>query len=340
MSQEFHLIATVLCKHPYFKDKMFRAIQFSIPQESAKLMNDLGILMKQISGGFNLYTANPNVLNTKNSLKIYLNCSDTYYINYTDLPEHSIHKNVYFFNNLNTHESALENSFFLQNTEYVGSNDLLPLGDGLIEIPNYNPQERYTFHDASNIQIPRTYFQETELNSGKYIALDVPEGIINIKRENQLIHSIYYIPNTVWKKPFAILELFTSSLYQDFKTSKKANYIINFNNRSTIWKYFLADPHYQNLQKLSIVNKENGSFFNSNKTQILHNNTEVRVFTLKEKLPLKEYTDDYFQLVENYNPEVRHGNVIINNLPNASPEQLFQEKTQDEKIIYYSHIYL
>ncbi|MGB5418174.1 hypothetical protein, partial [Algibacter sp.] len=113
-----------------------------------------------------------------------------------------------------------------------------------------------------------------------------------------------------------------------------------FKNRSSIWKYFLADPHYQNLQNLSIVNKENGSFFNSNKTQILHNNTEARVFILKEKLPLKAYTDEYFQLVENYNPEVSHGNVIIKNLPNASPEQLFQEKTQDGKIIYYSHIYI
>ena len=342
-NQTYSFIATISCKHPYFKDGSFRSIGFSISKDSTKLLNDLGVIIKQFPGGLHLLSASPELLiseNNENSIKIYLNCSDPYHINFTNLPDdYSPIKDVFYFNNLSTQKSSAEKTYALQSSEFVDENDLSQLSHGTIEIPEFDSRNTYTFHDAANEEISKEYILESFLDSGKYTITDLPEGIINIKLENKIIHSVYYYPNAIWKKPLGIIELFTDTLYRDYKNNEKANYIVNYNNRSSIWKYFLTNKMFKKYDALSIINKKKVKAFHAPEKEILQNNTEVIVFTAQNEIPFQEYTDDNFQLVDKYVSKLVY-EPVIKNLVQASPEQLFSEKNQDEKIIYYSHIYL
>lgn len=337
MSQVYYHLATVNFLHSYFKDGLFKSLTFTFSKDSVKLLNDLGVVFKQFYGGFHLLSASPELLiseNNKKSLKFYLNCSDPYYINYTQLSAYSQNENILYFNNLNTHKVSEENTVSLQKTEFVDKDDLLHLSYDTINILDYNPENNYTFYDVLNNEISIEYIMEASPNSGKYIFNNLPEGTFHIKSNNELTQSLYNTSNPIWKKPMGVLELFTDILYQDYITNEKANYIVNFNNRSSYWKYFLVSPIYKNLGILNIINGNKDHIFEFPEKQLLDNNTEAIVLTSKSELPLLEYTNDNFQLV------AENGNIVLKNLPRASPEQLYNENTQDGKIIYYSHIYI
>jgi hypothetical protein len=332
-------IATVSCKHAYYKDTSFRAVSFSIAEDSIKLFNDLGIILKKFTGGFHLLSASPELLiseNNENSFKFYLNCSDPYYINFTNLPdEFSPIRDVFYFNNISTHKSSTENSYSLQKSTFVGKNDVCQLSHSTIRIPAFDSLKTYSFQDSLDSEIPKECIIEPILEYKIHTISNLREGLINIKLKNEVVHCVYYAPNVIWKKPLGIVELFTDTLFHDFKANKKADYIINYNNRTTIWKYFLTGLTYQGFEfdQLRILDKKKELIFENPQKQLIENNTEAIVFCSKNKIPFQEFTDDNFQLLIK-------GETVIKSMPQASPEHLFSEKTNDKKILYYSHIYV
>jgi hypothetical protein len=349
MNQMYHHIATISCIHPYFKDGSFRSIGFSASKDSSKLLHDLGVLIKPFPGGVHLLSAYPELLiieNNKNSIIFYLSCSDPYFINFTHLPDnYSPSKDVFYFNNLSTHISTFKKTYALQNSEFVDENDLSHLSNGTFEILDFDPTNTYTFHDAANNEIFKEHIIETFLNSGRYVITGLPEGLIAVKLENKVIQNVYYYPNAVWTKPLIIIELFTDTLYEHYKRNEKANYVVHYNNRSTIWKYFLTNPKFENFEDLCIINKKKVKVFGTPEKYVLSNNKQALVFSSDNEIPFQEYTDEYFLLVDKYVLNPNNENKIeyeevINNLVKASPEQLISEKNQNEKITYYSHIYI
>ena len=116
MSQNFTHIATVNFKHAYFRDGFFTSVNISMDADSRALMKDLGILLKPFSGGFHLLASNRDKLASENpevSIKIHFDCSDSYYINYTNLGHYEPANDILYFSNLDAQFNSDEAVFLL-----------------------------------------------------------------------------------------------------------------------------------------------------------------------------------------------------------------------------------
>ena len=168
---------------------------------------------------------------------------------------------------------------------------------------------------------------------------NLSQGLIIVHAGKQEVERIYYYPQAVWKKPFGILEIYTSTLLKHFREKGKIDYAVKFGNRQTIWKYFLVSSVYQKFNNLSIINKGKEQIFNGPEKQHVHEITDALVFESKNKIPLSENSEETYQMVENFDLTNRSGKIVLKNLPKASPVQLYRDETKSDDAVY-SHIYI
>ena len=328
MNISYSHLATITFKHPYFKDDLFKSLNISFSEDTSKILRDLGIVTKSFSGGIYLLARDPKLLNiTINNLqpiRLYFNCNDPYYINFTALTDYHPSDTVLYFNNLPDHA-------LLQVAEYVGIDDVFPLSSGKMTIPLFDESKTYFFKDVQERMISEIKIQKSNLEPDNFIIDELPEGVLRVFEGADPVNDIYYNPNKVWKKPMGILEIYPEKLYQDFMSNGTVDYMIQFNNRKTIWKYYLLDPVYHKFNDLSILNSNNESVFYPLKEESIQN-SKAWVFESINELPLLEYSELSLRLVS------EGTKVVIKQLPHASPEQLF---TDNENSTYmYSHIYI
>lgn len=342
MAQTFTQILTLFLKHRYFNDGLFKSINIGYADGTQKLLRDLEIIIKPFPGGFHLFAANPDILDSSNDSKpiqLYLTCNDPHYINYSELPMYSLREKLLYFNNLSANPDSRAESLFLQSEKFVGRNEIVQISYGKIQILQYNSENEYSFTYATGEEIAAQFITHSVEQSDTFFLSNIPEGLLLLKTNQQEEGKFYYYPKTVWKKPMGIVEIYTNSLLNHYKQNRKVEYALNFNNRETIWKYFLADPVYKKFDNLSIINKDKEQIFNSPQKQQINEDIEAWVFESKNKLPLTANNNEHLQLVDNYNRELKKGNFIINRLPTPSPEQLHWDRTNSPDIIY-SHIYI
>lgn len=347
MQQSFQHIMTFSCQHQYFKDGLFKAINYSCPESTSKRLKDLGIVIKYFSGGFHLLSSNPELLATEilsNPLQFYLSCEDPYYINYSDLPNFSATKDLLYFNNLGVPYNEEQKVFRLHTDDFIREKDLVKLSHGVLEIPLFKEGNTYSFKDASNEEISSEHILRNPNEPDTVMLNDMPQGLIRILLDDKVVNRVYQYPNPVWKKPLGTVEIFLGVLHDQFKTYGKVNYSINFKNRETIWNYYFTDPGYLKFEDLKIINKEKKIVFNPPEKKELQRNSVTLLFQSKEKIPLLEYSEDNFQLVEKFDEELKYGKVVIKNLTRASPDMLYQGNHETGDPLgtktLYSHIYL
>jgi len=343
MNQSFSHILTMTFKHNYFEDGLFRMLELSSSEDTQKLMRDLEIIIKPFQGGFHLLTSKPELLalNSDNDpLQFYLYCRDPYYINYTVLPAYKSTDSLIYFNNLEAVPIDTDREWRLHIEDYVGEPDMFRLSHGQFRINQFDPNKTYVFKHATEDHIPDQSISRESTDSDQITISNIPQGAVRIFEGDTLVDSVYYYPKAVWKKPIGTIELFTKALSLHCKIKEnivedkidfiKADYTINFNNRETIWKYFLTIKEILRFNNLTIINSAREQIFESEWVD-----AKTLVFTSKYKLPLTEHPSDHFQLVDNFIPGQRSETVIIKHLPKPSPEQLFQN---DETL--HSHIYI
>ncbi|MBV5313467.1 MAG: hypothetical protein JZU47_09235 [Prolixibacteraceae bacterium] len=341
MKQTYSHILTFWFKHRYFSDELFKSVDISLAESSQKTINDLGIIIKPFPGGFNLLAANPELLNSlddSSPLQLYIYCQDPLYINYTELPSYSLRDTILYFNNLSAGSNPNE-SFTLHQSKFLSKDDVIQLSSGQINIPDYNPQNKYHFTDASGKEISSVYVVQTPGNTGSFFISGIEQSLVRAFSANDEILKAYYHPKALWKKPLAVLELFAGKLSEQNKTNGKVDYRICFDNRKTTWKYFMVSPVYQKFNNLSIINKAKEQVFLPPQKQLVHQNTSALVFESKIKIPLAEFSDENFQLVDNFDPTNRSGKIILKSLAKASSEQLFSDQSKPVENVY-SHIYI
>jgi len=342
MRQTYVHLLTFQFKHRYFRNDLFKSIGISYAEGTSKLINDLGIIIKPFTGGFHLIASDPKLLideNDAHPIQLHLFCNDPLYINYTELPTYRLADKLLYFNNLIEVFDQKSNSFQLQLSEFVGPNELVQISSGKINIPISVSNPEYRFTDASGIEISSQCIKQSAPGSNEFFLSNLSQGIIRVLADSKEVYKVYFNPKTVWKKPMAIAEIFPGQLIRHFKEKGKVDYAIIFNNRQTIWKYFLVSQVYQKFTNLSIINKGKEQVFNAPQKQHVYKNPETLVFESKIKIPLSELTDETYQLVDSFDPEHRSGKVIHKNLAKASPEQLHFDLTKSEEPAY-SHIYL
>ncbi|BBE20716.1 hypothetical protein AQPE_4910 [Aquipluma nitroreducens] len=342
MLQNYIHLLTFQFNHMYFNDKLFKSVEITFDAETTQLLKNLDLILKPFPGGFNLLTSNPELLKTTIDaypIRFYINSKDPEYINYTQLPNYKISENLLYFNNLTINPSTNNKSLRLHSGEFVGDTDIVAVCQGHISIPGYDKTKTYRFSDALGDAIADQSVIQAKPDSEVFNISNLPQGLIRYSDGSAELGRTYYNPAAIWKKPLGILEIFTNSLLSQFVKNGTVEYAVNFNNRKTIWKYFLINPIYQKFNNLSIINKVKEQAFNGPLKQQVHLNTDALVFESKDEIALAEFSDDNFQLVENFDVGTHSGKIILKNLVKASSAQLFVDESPSGKKTY-SHIYI
>jgi len=342
MQQQFLHISTILFNHQYFSDKKFKSVNITIEGQTSKFLSNLNIIIKSFPGGVHLLTTEPELLNTPDetdAIRLLLNSKDSLFFNYTEISAYRPSDNILYFNNLFTSSKAGKNVFPLNKNKFVTQNDVVPVVKEKISIPNFDSKKKYGFTDVAGIEITSQNIHHISQDSGDFYLFNLNDGIVYIKDGKKEIGKVFNYTKDVWKKPLGILEIFPRKLYEQFKKIGKIYYTINFNNRQTVWKYFLVDPVYQKFKNLTIINKSKDRVFNAPEKKTFHQEMEALVFESKNKIPISELSNNSFQLVDGYDPNLKAGKVIVKNLANASPELLHHDETKSSETIY-SHIFI
>lgn len=347
MPQAYQHILTFTCNHQYFKDSLFRTINFSCPDGTLKLINDLGVVIKFFPGGFHLLSSDIELLASETRaypFQFYLSSSDPYYINYSDLANFSPSKDLLYFNNLNAKYNTELKSLSLQDSDVIAQSDIVNFSHGSFRIPSFQNGTTYTFTDSSNTEISSAHIVRTPSEPDLVMLNDMAQGLVQVLLGDEIVHKVYHHPNSIWKKPIGTVELFYGEIYHHYKNHGKLHYKINFKNRETVWKYFISDPSFHKYEDLKIINKEKKIIFAAPEKTVTKNDSSILLFQSIEKIPLLEFTDDYFQLVEKFDEKLEYGKVVIKNLARASPDILYQENIDVNDLstseTFYSHIYL
>jgi hypothetical protein len=289
---------TFSCQHQYFKDGLFKSINFSCLESTSKLLKDLGIVIKYFSGGFHLLSSNAELLASEiqsNPLQFYISCEDPYCINYSNLQNFSPSTDLLYFNNLDVSYNQGQKVFKLHTGDFIQEKDMVKLSHGVFKIPLFEKEKSYNFKEASNIEISKEHLNRSTDTPEIVMINDMPQGLIGILLNENEIYKVYHYPKSVWEKPLGTIEIFHGVLHQHFKTYGKVNYSINFENRETIWNYYFTDPSYLKYENLKIINKEKKIVFKPPEKKVLQRkNPATLLFQLKEKIPLIEYSEDNF----------------------------------------------
>lgn len=282
MSQNYFHIATLQFNHEYFRDKIFKHVEFYLDEDSNTITKSLGIFFKPYTGGLYVFATNLIELSIENraiSFKVRFRSTDLDYINYTDLENYYLEDKMLYFNNLDSKFHVINNTFLLHSEDFVSKNDI------------------------KNIQEITKHGLRSQNNS-------TLGGII---------------------------EIFVHELFRTYKTNSVANYVVNFKTRHTVWKYFIINNSNIKLEDLSINQKGKGVVFKEPTQETLANGQKALVFESNKKIPLLEYSEETYQLIDNYNSNLGPEEIIYNGLPIANPKQL---KFNIANNTYYSHMYI
>ena len=333
MEQTYQYLLSLEFRHNYFKDGLFRSIQVSFDEVTMQLTKNLGIIIKPYPGGVHLLCLDPTLLNTateSTALRLFLECNDPYYINYSELGNYSPSEELLYFNNLATLPDGDGTALKLHNEAYVGQIDSCKLSTGEFTVSEVDSTKSYQFIDQLGYDVSNKVRASNSI--GTFLISNLPQGMIRILVDGVERERVYYNPNSVWKKPLGIVELFVSQLFETYQQNGKQAYALNFKTRKTIWKYFLADPAYRKFNNLRIISDTQERIFGPPVEEEV-SDSKALMFESKEALPLLEYSDAHFKLIDEGEPNPK---VVITALPLPSPEQLHYG---DRKTVY-SHIYL
>lgn len=341
MQQPFSHILTILFNHQYFSNNQFKSINITYEKETSTLLRNFNIIIKSFPGGIHLLTAEPELLDLPEDtvpIRLLLNNKDSLFFNYTELPPYQISTNLLYLNNINA-KFKNGNNFLLHDNDFVGQNEVVPVSNGKITIPQYDSNKKYVFTDATGQEIAPQNFRQSQPGSGDFFLSNIFDGLIHLKEGNKDVAKVFCYTNAVWRKPLGMLEIFPGMLYKHYKDKGKLEYAVNFNNRQTVWKYFLVDPVYKKFKDLTIINKTKEQVFKTPEKKTFHEDLEALVFESKNKIPFSELSNNTFQLVDGYDAKLKSGKIIIKNLANASPDLLYHEETNSSETIY-SHIFI
>lgn len=342
MLKSFNHILTIFFNHRFFSDNQLKSISIKYERDTLQKIRNLDIIMKFFPGGAHLLATNPELLDTKNEtepIRLMLNSNDSLFFNYTELPSYQPSHNLLYFNNLNVKLPTKGNRFPLHKNDFVAQNEVVPVSNGQLIIPGYDEKNKYVFTDAKGNEIGTQFIRQSQPGSDNFFLSNISDGLVRIKENNKEVAKFYCYTNAVWRKPLGIVEIYPGMLYKHFKEKGKLEYVINFNNRETVWKYFLVDPVYEKFKNLSIINKSKEEVFKNPEKELINDNKEALVFESKKKIPISEYSNDTFQLVDDYDPKLKPGKIILRKLPNASPDILYNDEANPAETIY-SHIFI
>tara|TARA_R110002051_G_scaffold203205_1_gene269617 strand:+ start:489 stop:1568 length:1080 start_codon:yes stop_codon:yes gene_type:complete len=359
MEQTYQYLLSLEFRHNYFKDGLFRSIQVSFDEVTMQLTKNLGIIIKPYPGGVHFFASNLELLKgipLTTPLRLFLTSNDPNYINYTVLNGYTPLSSILYFNNLHpTKEVIIEadlpseekgslTKFNLHSEDFISKNEIVRLNFGSLdisklEIPDYAIGKQYNFKDIFGKNL-KDHILKTNEETDQFYISNLPQGIIRIFSNEQEVAKVYYNPQSVWKKPMGIIELYLSKIDDHQQPENKLIYRLKFDVQKTKWKYFLVDSVYEKYKGLMIVDSSDKQHFTPSKEEKFQGKN-VRVIESTKEIGLAEFSNSIFQLKNKvYHDELETEAItVIGALPTATAEQIhFNDKNNKET--KYSHIYL
>tara|TARA_R110000744_G_scaffold20142_6_gene52887 strand:- start:1060 stop:2139 length:1080 start_codon:yes stop_codon:yes gene_type:complete len=359
MEQAYQYFLSLEFRHNYFKDGLFRSLQVSFDEVTMQLTKNLGIIIKSYPGGVHFFSSNLELLkdiSLSTPLRLFLTSNDPNYINYTVLKGYTPLSSILYFNNLQpTKEAIIEanlpseekdslTKYNLHSKDFISKNEIVLLNFGSLdisklEIPDYAIGKQYDFKDVFGNNL-KDHILKTNEETDQFYISNLHQGIIRIFSNEQEVAKVYYNPQSVWKKPLGIIELYLSKINDHQQPENKLIYRLKFDVQKTKWKYFLVDSVYEKYKGLMIVDSSDKQHFTPSKEEKFQGKN-VRVIESTKEIGLAEYSNSIFQLKNKILPENRDKKpiIVIGALPIATAEQIhFKDKNNKET--KYSHIYL
>ncbi|WP_373399006.1 hypothetical protein V8V91_04665 [Algoriphagus halophilus] len=298
MNEIFSHIASVTFFHSYFPTSGFTGFELSYSNRTAKILTNYSMLLKNSPAGFHLLCSDLEVLkNERRNLNFHLSIKDPKFLNYTDLDRFRLGHEVLFLSNF----LDKPNQETLQKGEKVTSEDIFPI----VDFPKLKNQlvgfsGKITLVDS----FKNVVFEYEHVD---HIPEDLEEGLYEFKSNGKAI-SCYYLNEGSFRVPHIIVSLNLGLIYQDFVTNGTKEFHADFQSRSTVWRYILAEKFYEKFADLTILDL--------NSKELLFSKSEVQVsptltFSCLQSdisIPLSSEEEYRFQLIDQYNPEKNRKN--------------------------------
>ncbi|MDO9554663.1 MAG: hypothetical protein Q7J63_19365 [Rhodonellum sp.] len=330
MQFSFTHIATLTFKHGYFSQGECNTFQLGLSEETKKCLLDLNLLIKPFDSGFHLLSGAPELLEGEwRSLSIQLNLKDSFFLNFTDLPDFNPSNSLLYFNNITVSKSNNSDVCYLHPSPTVDRGSLVRLCTDVFPLEGFGSEEKISIVDALGNTIQKGLKADIQGPSEL--------GYCAIHGETEKF-GCYFFPNSVFKKPIGIIELFPARLFEEMDPTRTLSFNISFQSQKTKWRYLLTDSLFWKFDKLSIIDSKKKEVFFTEKEIFLNGVGAIRCFESLEKIQMQDSHFGDFQMVENYGGDRRTGKIIIKNLPRASPEMLYHDPSFKDAL--YSHIFI
>lgn len=104
MSLQYVHIATISVVHEYYEEGVFKSLESQIfNNEDILLLRSLNIVVQTFFGGFKLYSAQPELLQTLEegrAIRFELGSNDHYFLNFTHPPDLQFHSKLFWYDNV------------------------------------------------------------------------------------------------------------------------------------------------------------------------------------------------------------------------------------------------
>ncbi len=266
----------------------------------------------------------------------WLRSSNTYFINFTNLPTESTHSILYFHN-----QEAREDP----------GEQLLHQGDfvDLQNIYNIKPSAfGYTpSTDNTTVEVKDLYgntVQQGKVENGLKFQVDVSktgEGRYSIWEDGKEMEIFVYPGADMAMKPIALVEIeltedIKNGIIDKIKQEQQVSpivYKVCFNSRSTYWRYFITSKYLNGLNKVEILSHDSAISFSGPEEVTLVNGDKAFLFLSDQELPLKEFSGHVFQLKKN-DGKSGTDKTLLNRLPFPTVESIKPESRSNDSKIY------
>lgn len=248
-----------------------------------------------------------------------------FFFNFTNLP--FVADSTFYVSNLNPNVLA-ENDLRLHKANFLGKEDLFPIKEAFFDIESAKENQNLEILDINS----RTVFQKVLLEGKNQVDIsDLPAGKYALTLDKKIVEEFVFANFKSASKPLVFIDFFWVSptknkkkydLYSQNTVTSRLYHLV-FQNRSTIWKYYVVPKYANNFTSLQLETSNNSKFSKAVETQI-SDGSKAFLFVSEQPLELKEITNYEFQLKKQQRSDT--SKVVIKRMPVANNKLIKPEK--------------
>ena len=336
-------------QNSYYTGGICRDFQVRPLSETVTSMKNADLIMNRGEGSFSIHApSDPDrgesfvseMVNPEFYLLFWVDLKEQNFLNFTELPL-SPKEGIYFFSNLDQNQNDL-----LHKEEAVSGADRMALRPlrfsyAFASDPNAAQPAEVKVVDRKGETV--LTIREAETGLGK-VSIDLKPygaGRYSLSVNGQAEESFVAAHQGISEHPFALIELGNPG---DIITSdgqcNAAGYTINFSARSTTWRYYVINRKPEPIGSSAVVDVQGKINFSGPENTSLPTGEEATAFTSGSPIALAQSPNYEFSLYDQYNAEVGIGNLLMEKLPAASPNQIVPEGNSPEQIFSEIYIYV